>query len=115
MGYFYDSGLGLCVSQVGIRRCEAQIFPGNACPAGTSSCITNANCVAGFCKCIAGSYYFDSTTGQCKALKAFGVACTEHEQCATGFRCLSNICQCLPNQYYNGVTCITSATFNSAT
>jgi hypothetical protein len=82
----------------------------------TSTCITNANCVANVCACISGSYYYDITTGQCIALKAYGVSCTEQQQCETGLDCISNICQCLTTQYYNATstTCTAGATINAA-
>ncbi len=96
-------------------RCEALIYPGNACTT-TASCIANANCVGGICQCINGSYYYDVTTGQCVALKSYGTACTEQQQCKTGLYCVSNVCQCLSTQYYNvtSTTCTTGAALGSA-
>ena len=94
-------------------RCEARIFPGNACTS-TSSCITNADCVSNICECVTGSYYFDTTTGECVALKSYGTACTEHEQCQTTLYCVSDICQCTTGEYYTGTFCDISATITEA-
>lgn len=103
-GYYY-----------GTNRCEASIFPGNACTSSTM-CIPNANCVTNICTCITGSYYFDSTTGQCTALKSYGTSCTENEQCKTGLKCIGYICQCLTTQYYNSSSgsCTTYATISAS-
>lgn len=104
-GYYYS---------VTTTRCEASIYPGNACTA-SSMCIANANCVANLCECINGSYYYDITTGQCVAVKSYGTQCTENEQCKSGLYCISSICQCLTTQYYNATTdaCTTYATINA--
>ncbi|CAF4681176.1 unnamed protein product, partial [Rotaria socialis] len=53
-GYFYDSTLGLCITEVGIgRSCSAD-----------NQCFTNALCTNGICRCIT-NYYPSPTTGRC--------------------------------------------------
>ncbi|CAF1049686.1 unnamed protein product [Rotaria sordida] len=92
-GYFYDSTLGLCVTQVGIGR---------ACTAD-NQCFTNALCTNGICRCIT-NYYPDPTTGQCAIEKTYGQSCTYDDECAFTFECISSVCTCNSTRYYNILT-----------
>ena len=99
-------------------RCKERLFPGSTCVVAESSCILNAECVrisgSDICRCINGSYYYDTIAGRCVILKSFGTTCTAHEQCGTRLYCISNICQCLVTEYYTGSTCTARATYNAA-
>lgn len=92
-GYFYDSTLGLCVTQVGI---------GHSCTAD-NQCFTNALCTSGVCRCIT-NYYPTVTTGQCAVEKTYQESCTYDLECAFSFECLSGFCTCNSTKYYSTLT-----------
>jgi hypothetical protein len=92
-GYFYDSALGLCVTQVGIgRSCSAD-----------NQCFTNARCTNGICRCITG-YYPVPSTGQCAVEKVYQQSCSYDLECAFTFECLSGICTCNSTRFYSTIT-----------
>jgi hypothetical protein len=92
-GYFYDSTLGLCITEVGI---------GHACTAD-NQCFTNALCTGGICRCIT-NYYPSPTNGQCAVEKTYGQSCTYDLECAFTFECISGVCTCNSTHYYSVLT-----------
>ena len=90
--------------------CISYVAAGFYCTS-TSQCVTNSYCSSlQVCTCST-SYYFDTTTGNCLAVRNNGQACTLSVQCATNMICTSLQCQCTANTYLVSPNCVSRISY----
>ncbi len=79
------------------------VTPGTACNAVSDTCVTNAACTDGTCKCNAG---YGAKGNACVETTALDAACTTESLCIENAECKNDECKCKSGYYAKSSACV---------
>ena len=79
------------------------VTPGTACNALSDTCVANAACTEGTCKCNAG---YGAKGNACVATTALDATCNAESLCIDNAECKSEQCKCKSGYYAKSTACV---------